>query len=153
MRIHPAHLIVVLPAALVAAGCAKGEDQKPSTLYVIEHAETDKVQHVGPPNEKDSVGDILTFANPLYDEANTKKVGSDNGVCFRTAVGSAYECFWTATLSDGQLTVEGPFYDGKASVLAITGGTGGYQAAHGQMALHARNPEGTEYDFTYTIDK
>lgn len=120
---------------------------------MIEHAETDTLQHVGKPDEKDSLGDILAFLNPLYDESNTKKVGTSSGVCFRTAVGSAYECFWTATLPEGQLTVEGPFYDGKDSTLAITGGTGDYDDARGQMALHARNAEGTEYDFTYTIAK
>lgn len=36
---------------------------------------------------------------------------------------------------------------------AITGGTGAYAQAHGEMALHARNAEGTEYDFTYSIYK
>ena len=44
----------------------------------------------------------------------------------RTAVGKAWECFWTLSLEDGQITVEGPFLDGKDSMLAITGGTGVY---------------------------
>lgn len=103
--------------------------------------------------EKDSLGDILAFSNPLYDESNTNNVGTSNGVCFRTAVGSTYECFWTATLPEGQLTVQGPFFDKKDSTLAITGGTGDYDQARGQMAVHARNAAGTEYDFTYTIVK
>ena len=35
-------------------------------------------------------------------------------------------------------------------LLAITGGTGAYQEARGQMLLHARgNPVGSEYDFVY----
>jgi hypothetical protein len=36
-------------------------------------------------------------------------------------------------------------------MLAITGGTGAYAGARGEMALHARNPEGTEFDFRYSI--
>ncbi len=44
-------------------------------------------------------------------------------------VGKAFECIWTATLSTGQLTVEGPFFDAKDSILAITGGTGDYNEA------------------------
>lgn len=33
-------------------------------------------------------------------------------------------------------------------MLAITGGTGSYRQAHGQMLLHASgNPVGSEYDF------
>ena len=74
-------------------------------------------------------------------------------LCFRTAPGSAYDCMWTSTVPGGQLTVQGPFYDTKDSTLVITGGTGDYDHASGEMALHARNPQGTEYDFKYTIVK
>ena len=142
--------IMLLAAPLFAFGCG-GDDT--TTLKVVEHADTDILQHVGPANEKDSVGDVLGFANPLYDEANKEKVGTDNGMCMRTAVGEAFECVWTANLDEGQITVEGPFYDTKDSELAITGGTGDYDEARGTMALHARNAQGTEYDFTYEIVK
>jgi hypothetical protein len=37
------------------------------------------------------------------------------------------------------------------SVLAITGGTGKYAAARGQMKLHARDSKGTAYDFVYEL--
>jgi allene oxide cyclase len=146
--------------AFAAAGC--GEDSSTAssasgrsqiTLHVVEHANTDTLQHIGPANEQDSIGDVLGFANPLFNAANKKRVGSDNGMCIRTAPGKAFECIWTAKLSGGQLTVEGPFYDAKDSILAITGGTGGYRKARGTMALHARNAQGTAYDFTYRIIK
>ena len=100
-------IIAAATAIAATAGCAKADEPKPSTLHVIEHAETDTLQHVGKPDEKDSLGDILAFHNPLYDETNTDKIGTSSGVCFRTAVGSAYECMWTATVPGGQLTVEG----------------------------------------------
>jgi hypothetical protein len=122
-------------------------------MSLIEHAETDVVRHIGPAKEEDSAGDILTFANPVFDSENEKKVGIDNGTCVRTAAGEAWECNWTVSLSGGQITVEGPFYDGKDSTLAITGGTEEYDNASGQMKLHARDPEETEYDFTYEIEK
>ncbi|MCR4282864.1 MAG: hypothetical protein NUV72_07535, partial [Bauldia sp.] len=99
------------------------------------------------------VGDILTFANELYDEANATKVGTDNGWCVRTVVGAAWECFWTASLADGQITVEGPFLDAGDSVLAVTGGTGAYSSVRGEMKLHARNDEGSEYDFAYELTR
>jgi hypothetical protein len=66
-------------------------------------------------------------------------------------VGKAWECNWTMSLKDGQLTVEGPFLDAGDSVLAITGGTGKYAAARGQMKLHARDAKGTAYDFVYEL--
>jgi hypothetical protein len=36
-------------------------------------------------------------------------------------------------------------------VLAITGGTGEYIGARGQMTPHARNDKGTEFDFVYEL--
>jgi allene oxide cyclase len=101
----------------------------------------------------DSAGDILTFANEVFDANDKNKIGTDNGVCFRTSVpGKAWECFWTLALEKGQLTVEGPFYDTGDSVLAITGGTGEDAGARGEMALSdVSGGEGKAYRFTYRI--
>lgn len=135
---------LVSGAVLLVAGTASAK-----TIKLVERATTDAVTDTGATG--DSVGDILTFANELYDEANATKVGTDNGWCVRTAVGAAWECFWTASLAEGQITVEGPFLDAGDSVLAITGGTGAFSSAGGEMALHARNAAGSEYDFVYEI--
>jgi hypothetical protein len=145
-------IAVTCAAAGLVVGCGDGSSSE--TIKVIEHADTDTVRHIGPPKEEDSIGDVLAFANPVFDSEDKKQVGNDNGQCVRTAVGKAWECIWTLSLSGGQITVEGPFYDGgKDSQLAITGGTDEYKDASGQMTLHARNPEETEYDFTYEVDK
>jgi hypothetical protein len=149
-----AHCLVPLAVACVAgmlAGC--GDSSNETTIKVIEHAETDTVRHIGPAKEEDSVGDVLAFANPVFDSANKKRVGSDNGQCVRTVAGRAWECIWTVSLSGGQITVEGPFEEGKDTEFAITGGTDEYRDASGQMTLHARNPEETEYEFTYEVEK
>lgn len=143
--------VLALGAAGLVAGC--GDNSSETTVKVVEHANTDTVRHIGPASEKDSVGDVLAFANPVFDANNQKQVGTDNGQCVRTAVGKAWECIWTVSLAAGQMTVEGPFYDTKDSTLAITGGTDDYKDASGQMTLHARNAQGTEYDFTYEVDK
>jgi Allene oxide cyclase len=151
MKIH-----YLIPIAVVCAGgllTSCGDGSNSQTIKLIEHADTDTVRHIGPASEEDSIGDVLAFANPIFNASNDKKVGSDNGQCVRTAVGKAWECIWTVSLSGGGMTVEGPFYDAKDSTLAITGGTGQYKDASGQMALHARNADGTEYDFTYEVDK
>jgi hypothetical protein len=142
--------LAAIAAAGLLAGCGGGGDDE--TLELIEHAETDTVRHIGPAKEEDSAGDILAFANPVFDSANKEQLGTDNGTCVRTAAGKAWECIWTVSLDKGQITVEGPFYDGKDSVLAITGGTDEYGGADGQMRLHSRNPEETEYDFIYEIE-
>jgi allene oxide cyclase len=120
-----------------------------ASINLVERATTDVVADTGA--KDDSAGDILTFANEVYDEANATKVGDDNGFCIRTLAGKAWECVATVNLADGQLTVEGPFLDGKDSVWAVTGGTGKYKATRGDMQLHARNAEGSEFDFKFNL--
>jgi allene oxide cyclase len=114
-------------------------------LKMVEHATTDAVTDTGASG--DSAGDILTFANEVYDADDKNKIGTDQGICFRTVPGKAWECFWTLSLDKGQLTVEGPFYDSGDSVLAITGGTGEFAGALGEMALSARGTKGDAYNF------
>lgn len=99
----------------------------------------------------DSVGDLLVFANKVYDAGNKAQVGTDQGYCVRTVVGKSWECFWTLTLAAGQITVEGPFLDTGDSLLVVTGGTGRYAGAKGSMKLHPRDATPTGYDFTYDL--
>jgi allene oxide cyclase len=99
----------------------------------------------------DSIGDMLVFANGVFDAANKTQLGSDQGYCVRTIVGKSWECIWTLTLKAGQITVEGPFMDEGDSLLAVTGGTGKYAGAKGSMKLHPRDAKSSSYDFTYDL--
>jgi hypothetical protein len=135
-------------AAFGFAGTVAADDHQ--VLHLVERATTDAVTDIGA--KDDSVGDLLTFANDVYDQANKTKVGSDQGYCVRVAAGKSWECWWTLFVTGGQITVQGPFMDKGDSVLAITGGTGKYADASGQMKLHARDDKGSEYDFVYEID-
>jgi hypothetical protein len=99
----------------------------------------------------DSVGDMLVFANGVFDAANKTQLGSDQGYCIRTIVGKSWECIWTLTLKTGQITVEGPFMDAGDSLFAVTGGTGKYVGARGTLKLHPRDATPTGYDFVYDL--
>jgi len=134
-------------AMMLTAGHARTEESE--NLALIEHAATDAVTDTGA--EGDSSGDLLTFANEIFASDNATKLGTDSGFCIRVTVGQSWECFWTLTLAEGQITAEGPFLDAGDSALAVTGGTGKYAGARGEMALHARNDKGTEYDFNYKL--
>jgi len=133
-------------AMLVPLAAMAGE-----RLHVIEHADSDTTTHVGTGTKADALADQLTFANPVFDAANKTKVGTDHGWCVRVVVGKSWECFWTLMLKDGWLTVEGPFYDSGDSTFVITGGTGKYAGAKGQMTLHDRGTKPTTYDFVYEL--
>ena len=120
------------------------------TIEVVEHAITDTEVPLAP-GGKDVKGDILTFNNPVFNAANTTQVAHDEGFCTRIQVKlGIWECLWTTFLHGGQITVQGPYYDTRNSVLTITGGTGIYDGARGQMKLVARDG-GKEYDFIFQL--
>lgn len=118
-------------------------------ITLVERAVSDTVVDLGPSG--DSRGDLIVFANPVYDRTNSNKVGRDQGSCVRTVVGRAWQCSLTTLLRKGSLVVEGPFYDARDSVMAITGGTGAYARARGVMHLHARNAKGTAFTFRFVV--
>jgi hypothetical protein len=131
--------------ALAAPGLAHA-----ATLTFVERATTDAISvHAG--KAADNLGDILTFANPVYDAADKTAIGSDQGYCVRVLLGRAFECHWTLILPKGEISVDGPFFDTADSVLSVTGGTGAYGGARGEMKLHARDKQGKEYGFTYVL--
>jgi allene oxide cyclase len=140
-------------AASLASGCGQNASessagQSTKVIHVIEHAETDTTVDVG--KKGDSTGDILTFHNQVFDQRDQDLVGRDLGRCVRIVPGQSYECTWTTILRDGQITVDGPFYDKDNSVLAITGGTGAYDRARGQMLLSSRKG-GSEFNFVFKL--
>jgi allene oxide cyclase len=118
------------------------------SFTVVEHATTDATTDTGAPG--DSAGDVLTFANEVFNRSDTRRVGTDQGYCIRVVAGSSYECNWTTFLPGGQIVVEGPFYDAKNSTLAVTGGTGRFRRARGTMELHARE-NGTKFAFEFHL--
>jgi len=143
--------IVSRTAALAAAALllAATPVRAAQHLVVVERAMTDTTIDLG--EKGDSLGDLLTFANPVFDAANKVQLGADQGYCVRVMVGKSWECFWTLILKDGQITVEGPFYDEGDSVMIVTGGTGKYVGAKGSLKLHARDAKSTSYDFVYDL--
>ncbi len=140
---------LLMITACMACGGEEDEGPEVRTIPLVERAASDALVDNEPPG--DSAGDVLTFANLLFDAANTTQVGTDQGYCVRVVAGQSFECTWTAFLSEGQLTVTGPFYDTQGSVLAITGGTGAFQGARGEMELRFRESQTVEYDFIYRV--
>jgi hypothetical protein len=133
--------IAALAAALSAPTAFAAEQIK-----VVERPVGETTVDLGP--KGDSIGDLLVFANGVFDAANQTQVGTDQGYCVRTIVGKSWECNWTLMLKAGQITVEGPFMDEGDSLFAITGGTGKYAGARGSMKLHPRDAKSSSYDFT-----
>jgi len=140
---------LALPTA-AGAHASRHHGRHAQTVTVVEHAITDTEQRAVP-GGPDEPGDPLTFTNPVFNSANTTQVGHDEGFCVRLNVSTGtWECLWTTFLPHGQITVQGPYYDTHNSVLSITGGTGAYRHARGQMKLDALDG-GKEYDFIFHL--
>ena len=140
-------------AGAIAAGTSSAKPIRArdagSTVHVIEHAITDTEIPTG--GGKDVKGNILTFNNPVFNVANTKQGGHDEGFCVRVAPAQGiWECLWTTFLHGGQITVQGPYYDTRNSTLSITGGTGAYRDSRGEITLLSRDG-GKEYDFIFKL--
>jgi len=142
--------VAVAVAAAVSAWASGGHEggMPGGVVTVVEHATTDATTDTGAPG--DSAGDILTFANDVFDSADATKVGTDQGYCVRVIAGTSYECTWTTILAGGQIMVAGPFLDAGDSTLAITGGTGRYADARGFMKLHPLEG-GTKFSFEFHL--
>jgi hypothetical protein len=143
MKLTPTR-IAALAAALLTVPAFAAEQ-----LKVVERPVGETTIDLGA--KGDSVGDLLVFANSIFDPANKTQIGKDQGYCVRIVVGKSWECNWTMILKEGQITVEGPFMDEGDSTFTVTGGTGKYAGAKGSMKLHARDAKPSSYDFTYDL--
>ena len=139
-------LLVAGAATMASAKSGRGSK---ASVHVIEHATTDTVVDIADPG--DSTGDLLTFHNEVFDANDQQVVGTDQGECVRIdpAAGS-WECRWITILDGGTIAVEGQFLDTADTTVAITGGTGRYRKAKGEMELKSRNG-GTEFDFIFDL--
>ena len=140
-------VIVAIATLVSAAGARRVTD--PVTVKVIEHATTDKVVDVG--KKGDSTGDLLTFHNRVFNAVDKRRIGRDQGECVRIdrKLGS-WECRWITYLRKGAITLEGPFFDDRDSVMAITGGRGLYRNARGTVEVNSRHG-GEEYAFIFHV--
>ena len=118
----------------------------PQTLVTIADARVRSAKVIDVDEPGDSVGDILTFDQPLLNE-NMQKIGNNSGTCIRTRVAHSFQCQWTLTFENGSIQVAGREFDEGISAISIVGGTGSYAGIRGEMQS-VNNNDGT---FTQTL--
>lgn len=81
-----------------------------------------------------SMGDETLFNDQLFSKG--KQVGSDGGVCVIVDTSQfVVHCVGTTEVAAGQITFQGLATSAPEKHLAITGGTGKYQGAGGEVIL------------------
>jgi hypothetical protein len=96
----------------------------------------------------DSVGDEDVFAADFY--VGATKVGSDGGDCKLVRLPAIYHCVATNSFAGGDLTVQflADFTQTAPGHFAITGGTGKYRGASGEVT-YVDNPDPQRDDVTF----
>jgi hypothetical protein len=165
---HLSVLLVVLVAstgvALAAASSSDGEsrDQRDG------RAEGIQVLHVTRTTGNDVILDLdhsATAANPAPDSVGDEdvftaefyigdeRVGFDGGVCKLARLPAFYHCIATNSFAKGDLTVQflADFTQSAPGHFAITGGTGAYQGASGEVIfVDHPDPERDDVTFRFT---
>ena len=132
-------LLAIGSMSVASAGSSDKRSADTGRVQVIEVV--DKQVHTDFDLDKNgefSQGDLHTFAGDLFRDG--KKVGTDGGSCtvlrFERPLVTA-QCVATLSLPGGQVTVQGllSFTDpgNVRFVQAVTGGTGAYRTAHGEL--------------------
>lgn len=131
-------LFVLTTTILGLFACSQ---ETPQTLITIADARDKPAQYIDHGESGDSVGDILTFNQPLLDEA-MNEIGNNSGACIRTHVEHSFQCQWTLTFDNGTIQVAGREFDQGTSIVSIAGGTGKYSGITGEMES-TNNDNGT----------
>ena len=131
--------VVGVAAVLVTAAIAfasGGELSKPETIRVNQTGGKITFLPLNT-NKKTFVGDLVVVNGPVFDTGGTK-VGSQHAVCtLMDKKGIVGECSITTFLKAGSIAVRGPVHFGvnDQTTGAITGGTGKYRNARGQVVF------------------
>jgi hypothetical protein len=135
-------LALALAGAGTAAHANGGYDQG-RTIRLVEAHDTEDPVFVDVGDKGPSVGDVAIVKDGLNREDGTR-AGEFSQVCTVVAVAgspltSTYECSGTIHLPDGTITQQGSFVPLKPDQLdAISGGTGAYRTARGDIETQAK---------------
>ena len=126
-------------APAVASAQPEVEHKKPwKVMRIFERSEGDLVFiDLGAPGP--GIGDRLTFSNPIFD-TDGNRIGRDGAECVIVRIDPTepparqqiVQCTISVQFADGQITVQG-LAQGTDNYFAITGGTGAYRQAQGEV--------------------
>ncbi|XP_010502447.1 PREDICTED: allene oxide cyclase 2, chloroplastic-like [Camelina sativa] len=126
---------------------ALSQDSRPSKVQELSVYELNELDRHSPKILKNAfslmfgLGDLVPFTNKLYTGDLKKRVGITAGLCVviehvPEKNGDRFEATYSFYFGDyGHLAVQGPYLTYEDSFLAITGGSGIFEGAYGQVKL------------------
>ena len=141
-------LALAVGIALPAAG-STGHAAQDQTIRVTAVTTEQKLLDLGGPGF--SLGNEIVFSQKLLQGAN--QVGHDGSVCTEVSVArQEAQCIATYSFPGGQITAQALVIFGSTAPYdgSITGGTGKYEGAKGE--LHVQNVSPTEGILTFHLE-
>jgi hypothetical protein len=133
-------------AAAVARAHAGAAGSAGRTLTLVERAGQQAVIDVGP--KGDSVGDAFVSENRLYDSTGRNLVGRDYVRCEQGI--RTFTCEATGQLfGHGKIRIAGTVFTENENTYPITGGTGAFRGAGGQLTTYNVNDSTTVLFFQF----
>jgi hypothetical protein len=139
-------MLLTFTMAPAAASAQPEEHQRPSkVLHFFERSEGDiSFVDAAPPGP--SIGDRLVFSAAIFDTGG-QRIGRDGADCVIVRIDPTepparqqiVQCTISVQLPDGQITVQG-LAQGTENYFAITGGTGAYRTARGEVLARDITP-------------
>lgn len=136
-------------ASLFSPKPAVAKDARPTKvqeLHVYELNERDRESpaylRLSAKQTQNALGDLVPFTNKVYNGSLDKRIGITAGICILIQHvpernGDRYEAIYSIYFGDyGHLTVQGPYLTYEESYLAVTGGSGVFEGAYGQVKLN-----------------
>ncbi|GJN12723.1 hypothetical protein PR202_ga31029 [Eleusine coracana subsp. coracana] len=128
------------------AAAKDARSTKVQELYVYEINERDRESpaylRLSAKQTENALGDLVPFTNKVYNGSLDKRLGVTAGICLLIQHvpernGDRYEAIFSFYFGDyGHITVQGPYLTYEESYLAVTGGSGVFEGAYGQVKLH-----------------
>ena len=131
---------VVGGGAFAVASGTGGSDGPARTITVIEKSGSSHFVDVG--KRGFSIGDEFTINSVFWNTARTERVGSNHGYCVFLGHNRAH-CAGTARLAGGTIEYAGNTANTPRFRIAVTGGTGDFAGAEGQVHIKNLNKSGS----------
>jgi len=121
----------------------------PGTIQVT--TKLAKHTHVNVGSRGPSAGDLDFYRELIYNKKITPNpIGHSDMTCTSTGTGSM-NCNGTYLMPKGKLVVGGVIASRRANVLAVLGGTGLYENAHGTLSVHALGKSVNQWAVVFTL--
>jgi len=141
---------LVVGVAIPAAG-SSGHNGQERTFRVTATVSEGSQIDLGTPGP--SLGDELVFSGPLLQGAT--QVGHQGAVCTTVSLArQEAQCIATYSFSGGQITAQAVIILGSAAPyeVAITGGTGTYEGAKGEIHVLPATPTNPKGILTFHVE-